>query len=103
MPETGVHVPYLMARMLRAGRNVEDLALRKPAEFYVERNDLAVATFDSLREKYELLPVYPDKLLIRDGELQISRGNLALYLDDDHLSRPGSEPLVREILAQFRP
>ena len=103
VPETGMHVPYLMARNLRAGRSVTNLTLQKPAEIYPERHDLALRLFDQMCGKYGLLPVYPDRLLIRNGALQISQGNLALYLDDDHLSRLGSEPLVREILTRFTP
>lgn len=103
VPEAGVHVPYFMARKVRAGNSVADLTLQKPAETYAERHDLTLPLFESLRAKYGLLPVFPDKLLIQNGALQISRGNLALYVDDDHLSRLGSEPVVQAILAQFSP
>ncbi|MEY4568913.1 MAG: hypothetical protein RLZZ398_352 [Verrucomicrobiota bacterium] len=103
IPETGIHVPYLMARAIRSGQSVNDLTLRKPAETYASRHDLTLPVFDSLCAKYNLLPVRPDKLMIRNGKLQISRGNLALYVDDDHLSRLGSEPVVREILARLNP
>jgi peptidoglycan/LPS O-acetylase OafA/YrhL len=101
VPETGVHVPYLMARKLRAGKSVTDLSLEKPADQYPIRQDLALALFDEMCAKHGLFPVHPDKLLIRNGALRISQGNLPLYVDDDHLSRLGSEPLVHEILAQF--
>jgi hypothetical protein len=101
VPETGVHVPYLMARKLRAGKSVTDLSLEKPADQYPIRQDLALALFDEMCAKHGLFPVHPDKLLIRDGALRISQGDLPLYVDDDHLSRLGSEPLVHEILAQL--
>ncbi|MBC8128198.1 MAG: hypothetical protein H8M99_13740, partial [Gloeobacteraceae cyanobacterium ES-bin-144] len=103
VPETGIHVPYLMARKVRAGKSVTNLTLQKPAGEYSIRHDLTLGLFGEMCRKYALLPVYPDRLLIHNGELQISGGNIALYVDDDHLSRLGSEPLVREILAQFRP
>jgi peptidoglycan/LPS O-acetylase OafA/YrhL len=103
VPETGIHVPYLMARKLRAGESVTDLSLEEAADQYPIRQDLALALFDKMCSKYDLFPVYPDKLLIRDGALRISEGNLPLYVDDDHLSRLGSVPLVHEILAQFSP
>ena len=103
VPETGIHVPYLMARKLRAGESVTDLSLEKPATQYPVRHDLALGLFDRMRDKYGLLSVYPDKLLIRSGALRISQGNLPLYVDDDHLSRIGSEELVRDILAKFTP
>ena len=63
--------------------------------------DLALALFDKMCAKHGLFPVHPDKLLIRDGALRISQGDLPLYVDDDHLSRLGSEPLVQEILRQL--
>jgi peptidoglycan/LPS O-acetylase OafA/YrhL len=103
VPETGIHVPYLMARKLRAGESVMDLSLEKPAAQYPVRHDLAFGLFDEMCSKYGLRPVHPDKLLIRDGALRISQGNFPLYVDDDHLSRLGSELLVRDILAQLTP
>jgi hypothetical protein len=103
VPEAGIHVPYMMARKIRAGGSVTDLTLEKPAGSYAERHDLAGAVFDEMCGKFGLLPVRPDQLMIHTGTLKISRGDLALYLDDDHLSRAGSEPLVLEILARFTP
>jgi hypothetical protein len=101
VPETGIHVPYLMARKLRAGKSVSDLSLREPAAGYPARHDAALVLLDKMSAKYGLLPVFPDRLLIRNGSLQISRGKMPLYVDDDHLSRLGSEALVREILGRL--
>lgn len=101
VPETGIHVPYLMARKVRAGESVSNLTMEKPAQTYHSRHDLVLALFDEMCGKYALRPVYPAKVLIQNGALRISQGDLALYFDDDHLSRLGSEILVDEILAQF--
>jgi peptidoglycan/LPS O-acetylase OafA/YrhL len=98
VPETGIHVPYLMARKLRTGKSVMDLSLQKPAAEYASRHDLTLALFDDMSARYGLLPVRPDKLLIHDGALKISQGNRPLYVDDDHLSRLGSEVLIDKIL-----
>jgi hypothetical protein len=56
---------------------------------------------DEMCRKYALLPVYPDKIMIRNGLLQVGRGKLSLYRDDNHVSRLGSVPLVEEILARL--
>jgi peptidoglycan/LPS O-acetylase OafA/YrhL len=101
VPEAGIHVPYYMARKRQAGQDICDLGLEAPGKDYPARHDLTIPMFDKMCAKYSLLPVYPDKLLILDGVLQISRGNLALYSDDDHLSRFGTTPLVKEIMARF--
>lgn len=101
VPEAGVKVPYLIARKMQAGESVCDLELEAPAKAYMTRHDLVLRMFDEMCKKHALLPVHPDQLLIRNGVLPISRGHLALYFDDDHLSHLGSIPVVKEILDQL--
>jgi peptidoglycan/LPS O-acetylase OafA/YrhL len=101
VPESGIHVPYFMARRSLTGQGISDLVLAQPAKDYADRHDLAISMLDEICRQYSLLAVYPDKLLIHDGALQISRGKQALYYDDDHLSHLGSIPLVKEILNRF--
>jgi hypothetical protein len=98
VPEAGMHVPYWLARRARAGQPTSNCVLAKPATEYAERHDLTVAVLDQLCDRYRLLAVHPSQMLIHDGVLHVSRNGLALYRDDDHLSRFGSEPVVREIL-----
>lgn len=102
VPEAGVNVPYYIARKRQAGLDTRDLGLEIPAKEYSTRHDLTIPMFDEMCAKYSLIPVFPDRLLIVDGQLQITRGKLSLYCDDDHLSQFGTESLSKEILAKFK-
>lgn len=101
LPEAGVHVPYLLARRLRAGSPIDGVNLTEPAREYAMRHDLTLPLLDDLCRKYGLIPSHPERMLIRDGALTLTRDGLSLYLDDDHLSRFGSEPLVTGMLEQL--
>lgn len=101
VPESGIHVPYFMARRSLTGQGISDLVLAQPAKDYANRHDLVIPMLDEICRQYALLAVYPDKLFVHEGALQISRGKQALYYDDDHLSHAGSIPLVKEILDRF--
>ena len=95
VPEIETHVPYLIARRIRMGEDVTELFLTND---YGQRNDLTIQLLNEMCAKYALVPVYPDKLFMQDGMVQVSRGGKALYSDDDHLSVLGSTLLLKEIL-----
>jgi len=95
VPELNVHAPYHLIKLARNGDSIDEARFNYPLEFYIQRHDLTLPMLDRLVSKFDLLSLHPEKLFINKQGLQISAGGLALYCDDDHLSREGAVRLAQ--------
>ena len=100
VPELNVRAPYYLIKMNRIGQSIDAVYLKPPALIYSQRHDLAIPMLDRLVTKFDLMTLHPEKVFINSQGVQISVGGLALYRDDDHLSREGARQLLRTITIQ---
>nr|MDJ0941121.1 acyltransferase family protein [Woeseiaceae bacterium] len=105
VPEVGWNVPEYLARAEMYGE-ARDAGLSTSYARFKERNELALATLDSLGERDGLIRVRPHEIFCDSaisGRCLAQDGGLPLYFDDDHLNSVGAEPVVERILEHVTP
>ena len=87
-PEYPVDVPYALASVRRLGLH-RDLRISR-AEYEVQQRS-AAEIFAHLQRRYGFRILKPQDYLCADGRCAISRNDLPLYSDGEHLSPLGAE------------
>jgi hypothetical protein len=96
-PEYPVDVPYALASVRRLGLH-RDLRISR-AEYEVQQRS-AAEIFAHLQRRYGFRILKPQDYLCADGRCAISRNDLPLYSDGEHLSPLGAavaEPALEAI------
>jgi hypothetical protein len=93
VPEISFNVPDTMIRSKNNSTNIPKTSLK---EFYIRQKSVLKAL-----AKIEKIPnikiFYPHKKMCNNNYCIISKDEIPLYKDDDHLSHKGIEILIPEI------
>lgn len=69
---------------------------------YLDRNKNVFSTYDDVENKTGMKRIDLFRVLCSDGKCALSKDGKALYFDDNHLSRFGSDYVVSEYSKEFR-
>lgn len=100
VPEVGYHVPRTMA--LRAMRGMAPDGFTRPRSMYAERNGDFIAAARILARDHGVSLFDPTLELCDAQYCATAIKGVALYSDDDHLSRAGAELLADGIVSAHR-
>jgi peptidoglycan/LPS O-acetylase OafA/YrhL len=106
IPEVGWHVPRKLTSMVRGKQFHELVTLNSRSPLttshavFKERTRRSYEVYDNIPDHENLLRIYPEKLLCRNGRCHTHSDNTIYYRDDDHLSYDGADMLVTHIFEE---